>query len=783
MNDDMNDDDMSYDDTSHGDGADDDRLDGELDDRLRRTGAGIRGAVSQVAGPEVIAASLRRQLTTTRRWGAMSGVFAALMAVALVATLVVTSRRDDGGRPPRRPGATDPTDTVVGFEVSPEALAIVDALPDHAVDPHEVRLVASVSRYDTCDTLMDRIHRVGAAHVGSMGFGGGIGVMGFDGFARLEAASDEKAASMRAGGDSAATGGSPVGGETLGTNVAVEGVDEPDSVKAIGDLVVDLSGDDLRIVDTRAAEIVSTLDLRPEGASSRDPENRDPYAPSSYQGQLLVADTSVVVFGHESVPVRPPADDPSATTTSHEYMTLTFVDIGDRSAPRITDRVRIEGGLVTARRVGSKIRLVTSSSLAELPLVYPTGPSSVPVALRSNRLAVADSTVSDWIPDWDHGQGTDSEPLVGCGDVVLPDTFAGVDMTSLVQFDIGGPFEPEAMSILAPSEDLTADRSDVVVMSHVWVDPVQRTDDFDDWATALHRFTFDDDGPRYVASGSVPGSVADQFSVSILDPTHIGVVTADVLPWQRGMEAKVYARVLASDGSMLTQTGVVQPPRATNFATAIRFVGDRVLLSAGQLATVVSVVDLSDRSRPVVSGEVDLGAVGAYIHPIDGDRILVVGSTMRRAGNRVISGIQVATVDLADMTTVARWRRDAAYAEVMYDHHAFTWWPRRSIAAFGFSNAAWNGLSGPPPEAALLTIGDATIEERTVTPRDIDRGPRCRIDEDWGDGCDWTGPPNVRRVLVVEGTPWLYTSETLESLDPSTFAPGALIDIWVDDEH
>ena len=80
--------------------------------------------------------------------------------------------------------------------------------------------------------------------------------------------------------------------------------------------------------------------------------------------------------------------------------------------------------------------MVTSSSLADLPIVVPTTPSSVAPALEQNRLAVAGSASSDWIPDWDHGEGTDPAALMGCGDVAVPDTFAGVQMTSMVEAEL-----------------------------------------------------------------------------------------------------------------------------------------------------------------------------------------------------------------------------------------------------------------------------------------------------------------------------------------------------------
>ena len=250
--------------------------------------------------------------------------------------------------------------------------------------------------------------------------------------------------------------------------------------------MVELHNDELRVVDTIAQTIVGTVDLQAPKQRGADV--------TAYHSELLLDGRRAVVFGHESVTAKPLAGDPSQSRPTVDYTTLTFVDLTDAAAPTITDRVRIEGDLVAVRRVGGEVRMVTSSSLQDLPIVVPTTPNSVAPALEQNRLAVARSSTSDWIPDWDHGQGTPTSPLMGCGDVVVPDTFAGVQMTSLVQFDVSGPFAPRATSLLAPAEDLTATATDVVVASHVWVDPIDQGKDFTDWKTAVHHFRFTDAG-------------------------------------------------------------------------------------------------------------------------------------------------------------------------------------------------------------------------------------------------------------------------------------------------
>lgn len=757
--------------------------DSRMDARLRRMGEELRAGASAIEGSAVLIGSLKQQLARARRMTGLVTAVALLVTVGLLAALTVLLASHKG--------SDDRVDRV--GEPASVAVRLVDSLPPEPVDPHKVKLVAAVSRYDSCGRLVDVLHRVGAEHVGSHGFGNLGSVMPyFDSAPTPFAAADEFYVEKAfAGGDGA---GVPVSSDlvisddpsagTLGTNVVVEGVDEPDTVKATANLVIDIWGTKLRVADTTTRTIRSTLELTPAGQVGEAfqidalPAEEGGERIHSYPSSLLVSGDRVLVFGVETVPAPPLPDDPSAARPPHNYLTVTFVDLSDPDSPVLENRVRIEGYLVAARRVGDKVRLVTASSLAELPMVLPTSPESVAAALRQNRLAVAESTVADWIPDWDHGEHSTAAPLVACDKVIVPDTFAGVDMTSLVQFDMSGPFRPQAMAILAPSENMSANAGDAVVMSHVWVDPARQKDDFSDWRTALHRFTFGVEGPTYVGSGAVPGSVRDEFSLALLDESTIGVVTVDVVPWSTRGKEKVTVRLLRnrSERHELTQVSELQPRGSGAGIGAVRFLGDRLLVSSGPFQNSLSVIDLSDHTTPRDLGSADLGAQGDYVHPLGDNRIMVLASSLATVDGNPTTGVRVLLVDIAGPPrVVATWDQPSANTQAAYDHHAFTWWPERSLAAFEIQRYR-RTMQSDPTEAAFIRVdGDALIE-RLVQPTDVDLGrPKCRGNEmDWS-RCDSSGPPYVQRVLVVNGTIWLYTSESLEALDPGSLASTGVI--------
>jgi hypothetical protein len=428
----------------------------------------------------------------------------------------------------------------------------------------------------------------------------------------------------------------------------------------------------------------------------------------------------------------------TATQAITTFLTVTFVDAADVAEPVVTDRVRVEGLLVSARLVDGEIRLVTTSDMADLGFVLPTTPTSVAKALEQNRRSVALSQAADWIPDWQRA-GADPTPLVPCERVHVPDTFAGVAMTSMVTFPIGaGTFEPAATSILAPGDTLYAGLEKVAISSGVWVDPIdQNRLRFDDWQTAVHEFSFaEGEAPGYEGSGIVDGSTVGQFAFGEIGDS-LAVVTTTGTPWaQDTSENAVDLVVLTPDGDgALGRTGEVEDlAGGEGDVSAVRFVDGRVLVSTGLFGRQVRVVDVSDPAASRKAGEVTVPGPIGYFHPLPENRALLVGSRSDQVGSgddrRTRSWVQAHLLDVSNPDApqiVSTWERPWSVDQVGADHHAFTFWPERDLALWGIQDAqaTFDG-AGPPNHAAVLRVGGEVTEVAVpVANKPNDVPPPC----------------------------------------------------------
>lgn len=827
---------------------------GDHDPVLSAAGAELRHDARPVTADAVEAAVWRRR---TRSLGVVTA--AAVAVVALLGGVLVIGDNDRSGEL-----AADRA----GAPTSGDVEQLLGSLDDRPVDPTTVQLVGTVSTFASCDALMGDLRQVGAEHVGSRGFGGYgyvgdgyVAVSAFDESAGPRMMSEDSASAQSDSGDS---GAAPDTSGTLGTNVQVAGVDEPDVVKAEGNLIYDLDGrGNLRITDAGDLTVLSTLDVTAGGgdASGGDASGGDSagFGTSdsrfgsgglSAVDELLVANARVAIFGSEAELSAPIDGDPSATQASTTFMTVTMVDATDPVAPQVTDRVRIEGSLVSARLVGDQIRMVTTSNMADLGFVMPTTPNSVAKALEQNRRSVASSTAADWIPDWQRA-GAEPEPLVPCERVYVPDTFAGVAMTSMVTVGLaGGRFDPAGTSILAPATTLYAGVDVVAVSSEVWVDSIDRDRlEFDDWRTAIHEFRFADaTAPSYVGSGIVEGSTIGQFAFGEVGGS-VAVVTTIGSPWRQDPSTGIDLTVLTpnGDGELDATASVTDLADGNGVVSAVRFVGDRVLVSTGVFDQRVVVIDVADPAAPRRAGSVTLAGTVAYLHPLPDGEALAIGARYDEVGEgfdrQSRSWVEVQLLDVSDAdapVVVGTWQRPWVSDSLGWDHRAFTWWPERRLAMWGLRSTG-PGFTDLVNEAAVLSVDGAVTE---VALPQASRPPevpapcpvvdvtdpeaqslvgtggvvlRCEPGADgvpgldgtgggiYGGAIDWPGyqcypvdeftvsrfvpdddgggvylvcspapNPVVGRVLVVAGVPILYTDQTLEALDPASFASTAI---------
>jgi len=445
------------------------------------------------------------------------------------------------------------------------------------------------------------------------------------------------------------------------TNVQEPGIDEPDVVKTDGNRIFAMGGGRLHAVEAREnpPRLLSSVKL--EGAGH----------------QLLLYGTRLLVIS-EGVPSPAKVPETSVPVGGSGATILTQVDVTDPAALRVVSTQTVDGSHVAARLIGATARVVISASpRAEDP--------------RGARLR---SRAAGYLPSFALGtgraRGRRSRPVVDCRSVRHPSRYSGLDTLTVLTVDLErGLPAIDADAVMATADTVYASPSGLYAATQAIPDRgVAET-------TAIHRFdTSAPDRTEYAASGSVPGSLLNQFSLSeekgVLRVASTQVpISVDPDPDRR---SESYVTVLQEHAGKLAPIGQARGLGRGERIFGVRFIGDRGYVVTFRQVDPLYTLDLSDPTAPAVLGELKLLGYSAYLHPISPTLLLGVGQDATPEGRAL--GTQLSLFDVGDpRNPVALAQRPigpASSSEAEYDHKAFLYWPPAQLAvlpvAFTSSN-------------------------------------------------------------------------------------------------
>ena len=583
-------------------------------------------------------------------------------------------------------------------------------------DPSSVRFVAALQRFDSCDALLGYFKAEALARVGPYGLGGAPYY--WRGGPWLAGVDAEMAVSMTTAGSLAVPSNDGTGHST--TNTQVAGVDEPDTVKTDGDrILVAMNGKLYYIeVDGGTARLAGTL-VFDVGWNQRF---------------FMSGDRALVFSQGDGYAVPMVEGDEAIMPTSSGPVTLVQeVDLSDPAHMRVTRTLRIEGGFLSARAIGSTVRMVISSYPADLPFVYPSSPAAEELALETNRRVIEESTLDDWMPSYTLLAGTEvmeEGVLADCAETHRPAEFAGFDVLSVLTLSLEGRLEASAAAaVIADGETVYASPEHLFVATNVWV-PQEMVGDArlasieEDYSTAIHAFDISGSGPaRYLASGSVDGHLLNQFSMDEYEG-HLRVATTDGSPWGATQASESAVSVLAFDGDRLVQVGRVGDLGKGESIYSARFVGPTGYVVTFRQTDPLYVIDLRDPASPRVSAELKITGYSAYLHPLGEGRLLGVGREATDQGQ--VTGSKVTLFDVSDPSApraVDSWTLPDGYSDVEYDHLAFLYWAPEQIAVLPMQEWSTNFVG-----AVILKTDDGLREVGRVShlPDDAPATSDCR---------------------------------------------------------
>jgi uncharacterized secreted protein with C-terminal beta-propeller domain len=572
------------------------------------------------------------------------------------------------------------------------------ATPPSLAHPANMALVA----YDSCADMLAGLRAHTAASVGPWGLLGANGGGYRNAFDAQGPAAASSAPVPLAPGQEAAAHSA--------TNVHEAGVDEPDIVKTNGDRIVTVSDGSLRVIDTATKKVTGSLKLPGGGVQPAD--------------LLVSGDRALVLL--QSFPdyaVKPmlPSAGAGPVLIGPTPVKSTYLLIDLSGPPRVLDSISPTGQYVDARMVGSTIRLVVRSGPN---IAFPTddqGKLTGAQRTARNQAIVRKAPLSAWLPTYVTAAGLSR--TVPCGQVSHPTDYTGTSMLTIYTIDLAhGLSDVSPVTLAADGDTVYGTQASLYIASNpdwwaccvadgpaIGPGPVPKRPTE---KTEIHRFDVTGPGaPHYLGSGSVPGRLLNQYSLSDYDG-YLRVATttsagSGATP-SRGLASSSSVYVLAAD--TLAVTGHVGGLGQGEQIYAVRFVGPLGYVVTFRQTDPLYVLDLHDPAAPRETGELKLTGYSAYLHPAGDGRLIGVGQEANSQGR--VAGLQVSLFDVSDTSAphrLAQVVRSDAPGEGQLDPHAFLYWPATGVVVVPIQS--WSGSVGGKvlvlkvSETGLATLG------------------------------------------------------------------------------
>jgi Beta propeller domain len=578
--------------------------------------------------------------------------------------------------------------------------------------------------------------------------------------------------------DLAKTDGKTIFAVRGGTLFAIDVSGSPPSLRVAGSLALGASayGAELLLRGNRVL-VISGSSALPVGifrAAPPVPSASGTIATRANPGGPIVRASAPAVVAarthtpnaHSSVAAAPVATIEPSPYYYSASTTVTEVDASDTAHLKVARTLTVGGTFVDARQNGSTARLVIASA---------------PAAISDSALR---ARPSGWIPRRRFHSFISGHrftlPVARCSAIRRPAEFSGLGMVSILTINLDrGLYTENATALMADAQIVYGSQSNLYVATQRWINPSIAAGALpSSQETVIDKFDATDrDHTTLVASGSVPGYLLNQFSLSEQGGYLRVASTSAPIWWENGLSgsSQSHVTVLADHRGALTTVGRVSGLGAGQKIYSVRFLGDTAYVVTFRTVDPLYTIDLSSPTAPRVAGTLELAGYSAYLHPVARGLLLGVGQAVG-SGNEP-SGTQLELFDVSNSSAPRLLARtllgEGSSSSVQYEHHAFLFWPPTALAVLPVSIY----VPRPVPLASGTTVSSTAPEAAGFTGAigfRISRSAITEVARIAHDPLAGFAPP-IERALVVGVRVYTLSSEGVMASDLGTLARLAFV--------
>lgn len=455
------------------------------------------------------------------------------------------------------------------------------------------------------------------------------------------------------------------------TNVQIEGVDEADIVKTDGKFVYVAKEGRVLVFDVRAPSDVkspSTIDVD-------DLLRGGAYGYSRVAEMFLDNGLLTVVFSAEKreySDAQPYSDYYFAMRDNSQFGVAVY-DVSDPAKPETVRYYTQEGSYLSSRRVGDHVYIVTRKYVYAGN--YDGKPESV-VPCRCD--STVEETAAPLAPDCVYiGENTTNFITLGVLNVKDASEPAGTvtvlgegntvysSAKALYVFGTRYDYEP------ADTDDAEAAVSSSAVTTNVY------------------KFTIDGSELAFTASGSVSGTMINQFAADEYEGNLRVATTREGYAEKADKTIEFFTdNCITILDENLDKLGELTGLAKNEHIYSVRFNGATGYVVTFRTVDPLFAFDLSDPKQPKVTGELKIPGYSEYLHPYDENTLLGIGqdaaAESEDAEIAYYQGLKLSLFDVGDGEDLSEidtliYGDRGTYSPVEHDHKALAYYAERDV--------------------------------------------------------------------------------------------------------
>ncbi|MAS22155.1 MAG: hypothetical protein CMN49_04380 [SAR116 cluster bacterium] len=429
-----------------------------------------------------------------------------------------------------------------------------------------------------------------------------------------------------------------------------------------------------------------------------------------------------------------------------EQVSLKSFDLTDPENPALTSELSIEGALVTSRRTGDEIHIISRHAPNIEGLVtYPQTEEEV----ASNEAILAEASDEDVLPEIRiNGELVSPLTLDGCyrldpeHPLAVP---APGDSTITTMLTVSAN-SGEILRSACASEPVTG-----VYMGETYVALTHVRWDLEEGGTMVHLL--DRDSFDYMGSEKVEGDLYSGGNADFRISESSGAVRLVTTQWtgdpEDSFRHRLYVVRPEPSAPELEVLGLLgDDPEArigkpNEDLYGVRFMGDRAYMVTFERIDPLYVIDLSIPSAPAIVGELEVPGFSDLLHEVSDDLLLGLGSSERRFPKLELYNVSDVSRPISQGLIELGADLDWGYSPAQYNRYAFSYLAGDTVDRLTVPYAAGGVEDGicciqvdrialfeitdkaSPAQAAISAVGEVTL-----TAGSVDGDTRVVLDSD-----------------------------------------------------